>query len=116
LAIETDLDQVVDELRHRFPGICLWWGEYTGSLWAMLSGQLIESKNASELARRIHTMIEQSCRQKAEDRGTKREHLPPRARDGAWDLPSKQRLPVATPSGPTHVATGRQRDGFLSRF
>ncbi|SPT60539.1 Uncharacterised protein [Actinomadura madurae] len=36
LAEEADLDQAVELLRRRYPGLCIYRGEYTGSLWALL--------------------------------------------------------------------------------
>lgn len=57
-AFDIDLDRAVDDLRRIFPGICLWWGEYTGSLWALLPEGLVEAKNARDLAERIRVVLE----------------------------------------------------------
>ena len=53
ISAETDLDLAVAWLQRRYPDLCIWWGEYTGSIWALLPDQLVEAKNALDLARRI---------------------------------------------------------------
>ncbi|MFV2179274.1 hypothetical protein ACFHW2_31515 [Actinomadura sp. LOL_016] len=57
LAFDVDLDRAVDDLRRESPGMCIWWGEYTGSLWALLPEGLIEAKNARDLAGRIQLVL-----------------------------------------------------------
>jgi hypothetical protein len=58
LAAEIDLDLAVAWLQRRYPDLCCWWGEYTGSIWALLPGQLVEAKKATDLARRIDAISE----------------------------------------------------------
>ncbi|MGK5559155.1 hypothetical protein ACSNOI_46920, partial [Actinomadura kijaniata] len=40
---ERDPDQVLDELRERFPTVAMWWGEWTGSYWAFLPDDIREN-------------------------------------------------------------------------
>ncbi|GAA1574527.1 hypothetical protein GCM10009678_66540 [Actinomadura kijaniata] len=40
---ERDPDQVLDELRERFPAVVMWWGEWTGSYWAFLPDDVREN-------------------------------------------------------------------------
>ncbi|GAA2135669.1 hypothetical protein [Actinomadura napierensis] len=53
LEVELDIDLAVERLRLAFPGVCIWHGEFTGSLWALLPGRLVEARLASDLARRL---------------------------------------------------------------
>ncbi|TDB85145.1 hypothetical protein E1264_22160 [Actinomadura sp. KC216] len=54
LEIDLDIDQALDDLRHAFPGICFWHGEWSGSLWALLPDRLVEARTAADLARQLH--------------------------------------------------------------
>lgn len=40
-------------LRHRFPGVVLWFGHATRRFWALVGDQLIEAENAPELSAAI---------------------------------------------------------------
>jgi hypothetical protein len=67
LAAETDLDLAVALQQRRYPGLCCWWGEYTGSIWALLPGQLVEAENAIDLARCIDAISKRSTLRDATD-------------------------------------------------
>jgi hypothetical protein len=61
-AIELDPERVVAELARRFPGVPAWWGEYTGSWWAMLRerngrDRLVEAKSPGELCHRLEEAL-----------------------------------------------------------
>lgn len=51
LELDLDIDRALDELRRSFPGLCMWHGEFSGSLWALLPDRLVEAKTAADLAR-----------------------------------------------------------------
>lgn len=94
LAPELDLDQAVESLRRRYPGLCIYWGEYTGSLWALLPDQLVEAKNAHELARRIDLLLEHPARRSPRNPRNRPEVTQIRAPEGAWGT-SKAKAPTA---------------------
>ncbi|MFI0357308.1 hypothetical protein [Actinomadura sp. 9N407] len=64
VAVELEPERVAAELARRFPGVCAWRGEYTGSWWALSRDRygrdgLIEADSPAELGRlleRIHWM------------------------------------------------------------
>lgn len=56
----SDLDprRVAAELQRRFPGVCAWRGDFTGSWWALARGRdgryhLVEAPTPAALARRL---------------------------------------------------------------
>ncbi|GAA1881134.1 hypothetical protein GCM10009736_56430 [Actinomadura bangladeshensis] len=53
LGMDLDIDQALDDLRRAFPDICIWHGEWSGSLWALLPDRLVEARTAADLARRL---------------------------------------------------------------
>lgn len=115
LAGELDLDQAVEVLRRRYPGQCIYWGEYTGSLWALLPDQLVEAENAFDLARRIDAMLEHPEVRSVRDRRDQREVPASRAADGTWAMPERKASSPASPSRPTDLATRRRRSNLLRR-
>lgn len=57
-AHDLDPERVARELRCRFPRASVWWGEFTGSWWALTrdpSGRdrLVEARDPFELGRRL---------------------------------------------------------------
>ncbi|RSN70404.1 hypothetical protein DMH08_06000 [Actinomadura sp. WAC 06369] len=95
LVFDIDLDRAVDELRRVFPGVCLWWGEYTGSIWALLPDRLVEAKNARDLAVGIRSLLEHDARSVEcpgeRPRSAAVSAVPPRV------LPRRRRTPRAAP-------------------
>ncbi|MFI0480343.1 hypothetical protein [Actinomadura sp. 9N215] len=57
IQVDVDVERALDELRRSFPAQCFWYGEYSGSLWALLPDRLVEAKTAAELARRVHDAL-----------------------------------------------------------
>ncbi|MFB4305311.1 hypothetical protein [Actinomadura sp. GTD37] len=57
LEMDLDIDRVLDELRRSFPGLCMWWGEFSGSLWALLPDRLVEAKTGADLARQLYDIL-----------------------------------------------------------
>ncbi|GAA4060192.1 hypothetical protein GCM10022214_11090 [Actinomadura miaoliensis] len=58
-AVEVDVDQVLAELRRRFPGVEIWHGAFTGSLWGLVydrsgDAHLIEADTPVELGQRLY--------------------------------------------------------------
>ncbi|MFB4305354.1 hypothetical protein [Actinomadura sp. GTD37] len=53
LELDLDIDQALDDLQRAFPGICIWYGDFSGSLWALLPDRLVEAKSAADLARQL---------------------------------------------------------------
>lgn len=112
LAGELDLDQAVEALRRRYPGMCIYWGEYTGSLWALLPDQLVEAKNASDLARRIDSIFECLALRSVRSLHVQHEVSPPRALDGTWDTPKSKAPPARDQFWPA-APEPRRRRGLL---
>jgi hypothetical protein len=115
LARELDPDQAVEVLRRRYPGLCIYWGEYTGSLWALLPDQLVEAKSAFDLARRIDAMLEHPYVRSVRDRHDQREVPASRAVDGTWAMPERKASSSAGQSRPFDLATRRRRSNLLRR-
>ncbi|MWA05768.1 hypothetical protein F8568_036510 [Actinomadura sp. LD22] len=57
LEVDLDIETALRRLRSAFPGVCIWHGEYTGSLWALLPGRLVEARVAADLARRLQAEL-----------------------------------------------------------
>ncbi|WP_433476694.1 hypothetical protein ACQPZP_06345 [Spirillospora sp. CA-142024] len=55
-AAELDPERVAAELARRFPGCCVWLGEYTGSWWAMTGDRLVEAPDPATLGRLLHEL------------------------------------------------------------
>ncbi|GAA2432102.1 hypothetical protein GCM10010191_52540 [Actinomadura vinacea] len=58
----AEVSRVVTELRRRFPGARVWWGEATREWWAMLrdrSGRdlLVEADSPAELSHRVAAVL-----------------------------------------------------------
>ncbi|GAA2258236.1 hypothetical protein GCM10010402_12070 [Actinomadura luteofluorescens] len=115
LAGELDLDQAVEVLRRRYPSLCIYWGEYTGSLWALLPDQPVEAKNAFDLARRIDAMLEHPRVRPVRDRRDQREVSASRAADGTWAMPERKAPSAPGQSRPADLATRRRRSSLLRR-
>ncbi|GAA2639237.1 hypothetical protein GCM10010411_94240 [Actinomadura fulvescens] len=54
-ATDIDPDVFVGELRRRFPGVCAWFGEFTGRWWAITRDRdrLVEAGSPAALGRRL---------------------------------------------------------------
>ncbi|TDC54858.1 hypothetical protein E1281_15250 [Actinomadura sp. KC345] len=115
LAGETDLDQAVELLRRRYPHLCIYWGEYTGSLWALLPDQLVEAKTAFDLARRLDAILERSKTWSVGDRHVQRERPASRAADGTWAMPEKKAPSTAGQPRRIASASRRRRSSLLRR-
>jgi hypothetical protein len=61
-AAELDPERVAAEMARRFPGCCVWRGEFTGSWWALARDRLIEAPDPAALGRLL-------------DELTRRDHL-----------------------------------------
>lgn len=57
LELDLDIDQTLNDLQRAFPGICIWHGEFSGSLWALLPDRLVEAKTSADLARELHAAL-----------------------------------------------------------
>jgi hypothetical protein len=57
LELDLDIDRALDDLRRTFPGICIWHGEWSGSLWALLPDRLVEAKTSLDLARLLRAAL-----------------------------------------------------------
>ncbi|MBE1532457.1 hypothetical protein [Actinomadura algeriensis] len=45
----VDPEEIVAALQREIPGLTAWWGEFTGSFWALLDGRLCEFRTPQEL-------------------------------------------------------------------
>ncbi|MFI0454280.1 hypothetical protein [Actinomadura sp. 6N118] len=52
-SVDIDPERLVAELRRRFPGVCAWFGEFTGEWWAIAPGRqrLIKAGTPAALGR-----------------------------------------------------------------
>lgn len=60
--LDIDPEEILAELRLRFPGICLWYGEFTGRFFAAVLGtsrqdQLVEATTPSQLIDLLTTAL-----------------------------------------------------------
>ncbi|URM98618.1 hypothetical protein LUW76_32105 [Actinomadura madurae] len=53
---ELDPERIAAELARRFPGCCVWLGEYTGNWWAMTGDRLIEAPDPATLERLLYAL------------------------------------------------------------
>ncbi|QFG22078.1 hypothetical protein [Actinomadura sp. WMMB 499] len=83
IELDADIDQALADLRQAFPGICIWYGEFCGSLWALLPDRLAEAKNAAGLARQLRAALGPPRPIEGAGCGAS----PPRRRDGTWSAP-----------------------------
>lgn len=91
IELDADIDQALADLRRTFPGICIWYGEFCGSLWALLPDRLVEAKNAVGLARQLRAALGPPRPVEGAGRGPSTVPVPPkRTRDGAWSAPRRQ--------------------------
>lgn len=76
----------LDGLRREFPGVCIWYGEASGSLWAMLPNRLIEAKTVADLARQLRNTVGRP-RSRTNDQPVPRRPRPSARRpDGTWTM------------------------------
>lgn len=80
---ELDPERIAAELARRFPGCCVWLGEYTGNWWAMTGDRLIEAPDPATLERLLYALARRAhARRYAAPRtarlGGSRPHLPGR--------------------------------------
>ncbi|MFB4318085.1 hypothetical protein [Actinomadura sp. 21ATH] len=110
--VELDPERVVAELARRFPGVCAWRGEYTGSWWAMVRDRygrdrLIEAASSAELGR----YLEEDARWRGVPRYA-RAPAPPRPRPAP---PRRRPVPPGPPRGPG-ARTAPRRRSLLRRM
>ncbi|MCQ0018608.1 hypothetical protein [Actinomadura madurae] len=53
---ELDPERIAAYLARRFPGCCVWLGEYTGNWWAMTGDRLIEAPDPATLERLLYAL------------------------------------------------------------
>lgn len=83
LELDLDIDRALDDLHRAFPGICIWWGEFSGSFWALLPDRLVEAKTAVDLARQLHAALPRP-RPHATPAASRRPRPSARRTDGTW--------------------------------
>ncbi|RFS87222.1 hypothetical protein D0T12_02990 [Actinomadura spongiicola] len=82
--VDVDIDRALEELRCSFPGLCIWFGEFSGSLWALLPNRLVEARTAADLAGQLQDAIGLPY--------VVRRPCPcGRRADGSWALPERAR-------------------------
>ncbi|MFD0857226.1 hypothetical protein ACFQ07_33795 [Actinomadura adrarensis] len=116
LSKELDLEQAVELLQRRYPDLSIYWGEYTGSLWAVLPDRLVEAKTAFDLARRLDATLERPNTQSARARYVRPEIPAPRATDGTLTMQERRAAPTASQPPDTCSPSRRRRSGFVRRF
>ncbi|RSN44329.1 hypothetical protein [Actinomadura sp. WAC 06369] len=109
IELDADLDAALADLRRTFPGVCLWYGDYSGSLWALLPNRLVEAKNAAELAYQLRAALGPP---RPAGRDTSAAPPSTRRRDGTWSPPRREAVnprPTARPGLLTRLATACRR-------
>lgn len=84
LDLDPDIDRALDELRRAFPELCIWYGEFCGSLWALLPDRLVEAKTAADLARQLYGLLGRPRSQAVRRPSTPSTRRP----DGTWNIPA----------------------------
>lgn len=103
---DQDPDQAVAELSNLFPNATIWFGDFTGSYWALLRGEdgtarLIEGVTPNDLIRRLDPT-------KPRTRGN--HEPPPRPPAGVhWHTTTPCPTPTGHPSPSRRTARGRCR-------
>ncbi|TDD87958.1 hypothetical protein E1293_06995 [Actinomadura darangshiensis] len=82
--MDLDLDQALDDLRSAFPGTCIWHGEFSGSLWALLPNRLVEAKTATDLARQLRAALLRPHPHARPEPHVRRQRASARRADGTW--------------------------------
>ncbi|WP_346041843.1 hypothetical protein [Actinomadura chokoriensis] len=88
LELDLDIDQALDDLQRAFPGICIWHGDFSGSLWALLPDRLVEAKTAVDLARQLHAALPRPRPRIKPEPHVRRSRPSTRRADGTW-MPAK---------------------------
>lgn len=88
LELDLDIDQALDDLRRAFPGICIWHGDFSGSLWALLPDRLVEARTAADLARQLHAVLPRPRPRVRPEPHVRRPRPSTRRADGTW-MPAK---------------------------
>jgi hypothetical protein len=81
--MDLDIDQALGDLRRAFPDLCIWHGEWSGSLWALLPDRLVEARTAADLARRLRSIRPDARPEFAARRPASSTRRP----DGTWTIP-----------------------------
>ncbi|NKZ03541.1 hypothetical protein [Actinomadura latina] len=84
MELDLDIDRALEDLRRAFPGICIWHGEFSGSLWALLPDRLVEAKTAADLARRLHAALPRPRPHARPEPYVRRPRPSARRPDGTW--------------------------------
>ncbi|TDD79219.1 hypothetical protein E1293_24010 [Actinomadura darangshiensis] len=117
-AADLDPERVAAGLARRFPGCCVWRGEYTGSWWALARDRLVEAPDPAalgrlldELTRRDHAgrYSRAALQNRAAGRATP---TPPRASRPAVH----SRPPARRPPAGVRRLERRPRGGWLRRL
>lgn len=118
----TDLDpeRVAAELARRFPGTCVWLGEYTGRWWAFTrdrtGGRLIEAADPVALAHLLAEAVERDrhgrySRTSLQDRTAGRAATSP----PGTPRPAVHSRPPSRPPARARRSGRRSRGGWLRR-
>ncbi|SPT59648.1 MULTISPECIES: hypothetical protein [Actinomadura] len=113
---EIDPERIAAGLARRFPGCCVWLGEYTGSWWAMTGDRLVEAPDPATLerlldglSRRAHARRYASFQNRTAGRGT-----PPPPRASRPAVPTGP--PTRRPAVRARRIERRPRGGLLRRL
>ncbi|GAA1884588.1 hypothetical protein GCM10009736_60750 [Actinomadura bangladeshensis] len=104
LELDLDIDRALDDLRRAFPGLCIWHGEFSGSLWALLPDRLVEARTAADLARRLRAALPRPRPRARPEPCVRRPRPSARRPDGTWTTAkSATRRPVKQGGRVRHV-------------
>lgn len=117
-AAELDPERVAAEVARRFPGCCVWRGEFTGSWWALARDRLVEAPDPVTLGRRLDELYGRAYRGRYS-----REALQNRTAGRAAPLPPRASRPavhsgppVRRPPARARRIERRPRGGWLRRM
>ncbi|MFD0685917.1 hypothetical protein [Actinomadura fibrosa] len=108
-AADIDPDHAVAELRRRFPGVCAWLGEFTGSWWAVF-------RDRSGRHRLLEAPTPQALGRLLDEAGLRRRAPVPHARTGAATRrgTGSRAAPRPVERRGRHAARARRGWGFLA--
>lgn len=108
--IDVDPDRIRQELESLFPGVRAWFGEFTGSWWALLGGRLVEAADPLTLADRIRRALAPRPIAPAPPHLARR---PSTTGAAAWPVAVSSQHAAPSAAAPVHHA--RPAVGLLSR-
>lgn len=110
---DIDPDRVLAEMRRRFPGVCLWFGEFSEHYWALIRDRggrmrLVEADDPAELGRTLDAAHDRTAHKRGESPAWRPAPAPPvgAGPDGRWRSAAARSMPP-TPRGASRPVSAR---------